>query len=255
MKKAELVEALSRYADRGTSRMRGQETLARFLAHYFDNLDIPADQMYDFWDIDSYVPQLLLGAFEMFRTSDDETIRGLRACYEEEVGHPVVDLTDIWGNGVEQGLTVQSLGYLFQDSINANWMAPQIDVVFNAERHLLHQVFYKFLDRVYRRGLYEIADECQLKGMSGTFGETTLRTYMIAGRFMLTFAQPGEEREQTVTFICADDNPLGLGAGAQSVYTDLQTAIDMINDVINGWPEDRAAQTEIIKADEKVAIG
>jgi hypothetical protein len=245
MKKAELVGALSYYADRRMGSMKGQDTLARFLAHYFNDLDIPADQKWDFWDIDQYIPQLLLGAFEALRTSEDETVRQFRTRYEKELGQPVADLTDIWGNGVGQALTVQGLGYLFKDAIGADWMADKIDTVFNAERHLLIQVFYKFLDRVFRRGLFQIADECPLKGMSGTFGETNLRTYMIAGRFMLTFARPSEQMEHSVSFVC----------GVQSVYTDLQTAIAMINDVIAVWPEDLSAQTEILKPDKKVAIG
>jgi hypothetical protein len=257
MKKAQLVEALSRYADRRMGTMKGQDTLARFLAHYFNDLDIPADQQHDFWDIEIYVPQLLLGAFEVFRTSEDETVRQLRARYEEELGRPFPDLTDIRGNGIDidQVLTVQSLGYLFRDAIGADWMADKIDTVFSAERHLLMQVFYKFLDRVFRRGLFEIADESPQRGMSGTFGETTLRTYMVAGRFMLTFARPGEQMEHSVSFVCGDDDPLGLGGGVQSVYTDLQTAIAMINDVMAGWPEGRSAQAEILKPDENVTIG
>ena len=74
MKKAALVGSLSRYADRELGSTKGQKTLARFLAHYFDSLEIPADQKWDHWSIDQYIPQLLLGAFEVFRTSEDETV-------------------------------------------------------------------------------------------------------------------------------------------------------------------------------------
>jgi hypothetical protein len=161
----------------------------------------------------------------------------------------------MWGDGLDQALTVQSLGYLFSDVLGKDWTASKIDMVFNAERHLLQQVFYKFLDRVFRHGLFQIADESPKRGMSGTFGETTLRTFIMAGRLMLTFARPGEKMEQSVSFVCGDDDPLGLGGGVQSVYTDLQTAIAMINDVITGWPEDRLAQADVFTADENVSIG
>ena len=255
MKKAELVRALNRYADQSRGRMKGQNTLARFLAHYFYNLEIPADQKKDFWDIDQFIPQLLIGAVEELRSSDEETVLQLRTRYEKELGRLLPDLTDIWGNGIDQTLTVQGLGYLFQDAMRADWIADKIDTVFNAQRHLLQQEFYKFLDRVFRRGLFQMVDESPQTGMSGTFGETTLRTYMIAGRLMLTFACPGVLLEQSVSFVCTDDDPLGLGGGVQSVYTDLQTAIAMINDVITGWPSDRTAQSKAFKADDNVSIG
>lgn len=255
MKKAELVEALSRYADQRKGSMKGQDVLARFLAHYFSELEIQADQKWDFWDIDLYIPQLLVCAFETFRTSEDETIRQFRALFEEELGRPFTDLTSIWGNGIDQALTVQALGFLFRDIIGAEWPAKEIDMVFNAERHLLEQVFYKFLDQVSRNGLFQIIDESTKRGMSGSFGQITLRTYMMAGRLMLTFARHGEEMEYRVSFVCGDDDALGLGGGTQSVYADLQTAIDMINDVIVGWPDDPSAQAEIFRIDENVSIG
>lgn len=255
MKKADLVGALSRYADRGMGRMKGQDTIARFLAMYFNELEIPADQKWDFWDIDRYIPQLLLGAFDVFRTSEDEVFRQLRTRYEEELGHPFPDLIDIWGDGVEQVITIQGLGCMFEDAIGAKWMASAIDALFNAQRHLLEQTFYTFLDRVFRRGLFEVIDTSPRRGMSGTFGETTLRSYVVAGRLMLTFARPGEQMEHSVSFVCGDDDPLGLGGGTQSVYTDLQTALAMINDVTANWPQERSAQQEVFKADENVNIG
>ncbi len=69
MKKADLVAALQRYADEGRGRMKGQSTLARFLAYYFDQLEIPADEQWKFWRIEGHLPQLLLGGLEEFRTS------------------------------------------------------------------------------------------------------------------------------------------------------------------------------------------
>ncbi len=248
MKKAELVEALRTYAERGAEVTNGRDDMARFLAGYIGNLDIPADQKWDFWHIDHHIPQLVLGAFE------DKTAWQFRMRYEDVSGRTTTSPTDIYGSGVQQSLFVQDLGYMLKDALGLDWLADKIDTVFNAERHLLQQVFYKFLSHVFQRGLFRVVDESPKRGMSGTFGETTLRTFVIAGRMMLTFARSGERAEQNVSFVCGDDDALGLGSGVQSVYTDLQTAIAMINDVINAWPEDSSAQAEIFTADEKVSI-
>jgi hypothetical protein len=255
VKKAELVDALNRYADEDESTMRGQTTLARFLAYYFGELEVPADQRWDFWRIEPHIPQLLLGAFEEFRNSQVEAVRQLREQYERETAHSFPDLTDVWGNGVVQVLAVQALGFLLRDVTGADWLESQISAVFNAQRHLLEQEFYKFLHRVLRQGLFEIINACPQRGMSGTFGPTTLRSYVIAGRLMLTFARPGEDQEQSISFVCTDDDPLGLGGGVQSVYTDIHTAMSMLADVMAAWPSDRPAQVQVFQSDPTVSLG
>ena len=254
MKKAELVSALNDYAERGVEATNGRDDLARFLADYLSELDIPADQKWDFWQIDHHIPQLVLGAFETLRMSEGESSREFSVHYGGVMGRATVDPTDIWGGGVEQSLFVQNLGYMLKDALGFDWLAKEIDMIFNAERHLLEQLFYKFLSRVFQRGLFRAIDESPKRSMSGTFGETTLRTYILAGRLMFTFARPGERAEQNVSFVCGDDDALGLGSGVQTVYTDMQTAIAMINDVITAWPEERSAQAEMFTADGSISI-
>ena len=133
-------------------------------------------------------------------------------------------------------------------------LTSKIDVVFNAKRHLLLQVFYKFLDRVFRQGLFEIINSSSQSGMSGTFGSTTLRSYTSAGSLMLTFSRPGETREQAVTFVCGEDDPFGLGGGLQTVDANLQTAIDMLIEVTNVWPQDRASRVGAFTENDKVGF-
>jgi len=120
---------------------------------------------------------------------------------------------------------------------------------------LLAQAFIKFTDQVFSRGLFEVINACNRRGMSGNFGSTQLRSFVTAGRLMLTFARPGEPQEQSVSFVCTDDDPLGLGAGAQSVYTDLPTALDMLAEVATHWPADRHAQSAAFTADDNINLG
>lgn len=258
MKKSELVSALRSYVERQQGRARGQNTLAAYFAQYFDKLDIPADTRFDHWEIDNRIAQLLVAAIEEFRTSQAIPIRGIREIYEMEVGHPMPDLTDITGDGLEQALTVQMLGFLFTDVTGQEWVSSQIDQVFNAQRYLLMQRVYVFVAKVYTKGLAKFIDDTQERGMSGEFGETTVRTYYIAGRQMITFARPNAVEgyeEHSLSLLCEEGDPLAMGIGSQSIFTDFDTALAMIDDVIINWPDDLEQAWMMVAPDDNVRIG
>ena len=253
IKKRQLVSALRLHAQSGDTIMKGQKTIADFLAFYFESLDIPADEKFEFWDIDRYIPQLILGAFDELLMSDDETIVGFRNRYIAETGHAVVSLTNIEGNGLDQSLLVETLKDIFL-KVGDQWVVNDIDTVFNAERHILRLAFYRFLNSVFSKGLFEVIDSSKKRGMSGKFGETNLRSFVAAGRMMLTFSRQYGADEHSISYVLPDDDPHGLGAGVQSLYTDLRVAIEMIDDVIENWPSEEKHQKKAFKADKNVSI-
>lgn len=257
MKKSDLVVALRNFTEMKRGTCIGQNTLAYFLAHWFDRLEIPADTEYDFWQIDNRIAQLLVSAIEELRTSEALSTRGLRERYELETGHLIPDPMDITGNGVDQVLFVQSLISLFEDVTGHNWISKQIDEVFNAQRHLLMQRVYVFVDKVYTKGLAKFIQDTQERGMSGKVGETTIRTYYLAGRQLITFARPNADEgkpEHSLTLISGEDDPLALGIGIQSVFTHLETALAMLDDVITNWPDEREQAWMLLSPDDKIGI-
>jgi hypothetical protein len=143
---------------------------------------------------------------------------------------------------------------MMKDVTKAEWIDDAIDRYVNAEFHLLQQRFDKFLRVVYKEGLFKIIKECQDRGMSGSFGNTELRTYVIAGRTMFTFARKNKEGEESLSFVSDDTDPNGLSAGVQSVYTDLGGALGMIDDVINGWPSSPDKQKRMFTVDKEVSL-
>jgi len=258
MNKNELARSLKRFGQEQRGRHRGQNVLALFLADFFQRLVIAADEKYDFWTIEDRIAQLLVGAIEEFRTSDDPSVAEMRATYEGQVGHPMPDLMDVTGNGLDQALTVQSLGFLFEEVTGEGWVSKGIDQVFNAQRYYLQQQVLVFVAKVFTKGLSGFIHEGQDRGMSGKFGQTTLRTYWLAGRLMMTLARPSDDEsqdERSLTLICEDDDPLALGIGIQSVYTDLNTALAMIDEVINVWPSNLEDAWMMMAPDDKVGIG
>jgi hypothetical protein len=255
MKKAELVAALVAYADHDRRQMRGQAELARYLAYWFNELKIRHNERYDFWQIEHYLPQLLLRALDDLHGSDEQGIVQQREVYEQELG-PFPNLTKVGvGDMFEQAMVIRSVGQLIADITDLPYLKDAIDTLFNAERHLIEQGFYRFLSRVYSQGLVAVIDGSSQRGMSGQFGQTTLRSYVMAGRLMLTFARGDSEHgEQDITFVCEEGDELGLASGMQSCYADVFTALAMFDDVISGWPSDPEAQIERFTARQSVTM-
>jgi len=282
--KKELVESLRKYcatydievSARRRVDCRGQKTLAAFLADYFEKLNIPSDEKYDFWSIDDYLPKLLVAAFETLRTSDEEWVVGYRQKFERESEHKVPNITDLKDGSTfdmfDRSSDVQTLGFMMRDLMGERGerIKSDIDKYCNAQHYVLKQTMDKFLRRVWWRGMYEMTNRCRVSGMSGKFSETELRTFVTGGRVMLTFARRKEGRtgvylggelveelpyqEDDVSFVGDDSDPLGLGTGLQSLHADLRTAQDMIEDVINNWPENEEEREKVYKVDKKVSI-
>lgn len=284
MHKKDLIKGLTKFVEtydvaaanygnqRYEVRWNGQKAFASFLIHYFENLQIPHDEKYDFWTIEHHLPELMVDAFEQLRTgTDDATVR-LRQAYEAETGYEVPNITDLGASNIfdQQSAVQTTLGFMLKELTGRDWVEKKIDTYCNAQKYVLQQTFDKFLRLVYRKGLGEMANKCDKRGMSGKFGETELRTFIMAGRIMFTFARRKEGKtsvylrnklvetlpyqEDSVSFVGEDGDTLCLSAGLQSVDTDLRTCLDMIEDTIKNWPATQQEQKKIYKADQDVSI-
>lgn len=136
----------------------GQKAFATFLIHYLTNLHIPHDEKYDHWDIEHYLPELMVDAFEQLRTSTDEVIVPFRKAYEDEACQNVPNITDLGASNIlEQSSAIQTtLGFLLREVTGQDLVATQIDTYCKAQMYVLQQTFDKFLRRVYRQGLYGV---------------------------------------------------------------------------------------------------
>ncbi len=133
MHKKDLINSLRRFViDYGTTdqvRWRGQKTFAEFLIMYLTGLNIPHDEKYDFWEIEPYLPQLMVGAFEHLRTGTDQATVRFRQLYEVETGHEVPNITDLGVSSLlDQGSAVQTtLGFVLKDITGREGIGQEID--------------------------------------------------------------------------------------------------------------------------------
>lgn len=237
MHKKELIVKLKNLST--NRRWKGQISFSKFLIFYLENLNIPADEKYDHWRIEPYLHDICVDAFEELRTSEDPKIAKFRKQYEDDTGHEVPNVLDLGVSHLfDRGNAVQTtIGFLLADVLEDRYITSQVDAYCNAQSYVLQQTFDKFLRQVYRRGMFKLINESNERGMSAVFGDTVLRTYTICGRIMFTFAN----KEEDVTFIAEDGDPLCYSSGLQSINTEFRGALDLIEDVIKHWPEVQAA--------------
>lgn len=107
-----------------------------------------------------------------------------------------------------------------------------------------------FIKRVYTRGLYAIIRDYSGRGMSGQFGATTLASWEMAGRIMLTFERAGA----TVTFLADASEPSGRSMGLHTQESTDKQARAMISEVVAHWPDTYVGRIAVYRGDDDVRL-
>ena len=139
-------------------------------------------------------------------------------------------------------------------------MTPQVAThvrrrakIVGSSRAYINTEFLQFAEEVYDRGgLYAKLDECKQRGMTGTFGDTTLRSYVLAGQgVMLTFVRTTSNGgELLASFICNDGDPHGVSGGITALYAEPWDVVQMLREVRDNWAE----QTQNYTGSESVSL-
>lgn len=254
MKKKDLISKLQGYIAIGEFKWKGQRSFAAFLLDYLHKLSIPADEKYDFWALDHYLPQLLVDAFEELRIGTSEYVLHHRKKYERDTEHPVPDILNINGGNIyhRQSAIQTTLGFLMKDLTGDSHICSAIDAYCYAQDYMLQATFDKFLRHVYRKGMFDLIDKCELKGMNGKFGSVDVLTFSMCARTQIQFDH--SDGKQSVSFMMEEDDPLAYSAGIQSVHTDVHTGCFMIEEVIKNWPAEIDLQQQRFTANGKVTL-
>lgn len=250
MNKDELIGRLLSYGvrvDHG-----GRRTLARFLTEYLTQMEVSKDDD----PFGYHLPHIMADALEELRTGTDKYVVDYRQLFEKETGYNVPNITKVGeGDGLFRTSVVVWLEYIAKEITDDECSGNMVDRYLNAQLYVVQQAFDEFLRKVYRRGLFNLIKEGNNRGMSGTFGETELRSFVSAGRLMLTFARKqNDKNEIDVSFLAGDNNPQAYSAGVQSIHAGLPDCLAMINEVIEHWSIDKEKQTAIFKT-ASVGIG
>ncbi|MES2213526.1 MAG: hypothetical protein V4473_01635 [Patescibacteria group bacterium] len=248
MKKKQVLTRLDTHIKRGNIQVKGEIAFAQFFHWWLGKLTIPADEKYDFYQIEHFLPQLAVDAWEAMRTGTDEVALLYRQRYEQSTSRLPVNLMELGENILQQASGITVIRYVLSAVVGERWIEDKVDAYCHAQSTALQGMFDKFLRLVYGRGLFEVIQASKSSGMNGRFGSTDLRTWVSAGRTMFTFARPKKKGDEvSVSFVAGDDDALALEAGIQSVEANLPTAFSMIEDVIARWPNTREKQEAIFR--------
>ena len=107
-----------------------------------------------------------------------------------------------------------------------------------------------FFQRVYQNGLYDLIDQHGSGGMSGTFGTCRMRSFLSAGRVMITFAQPGTGGRDkcSYTIVGLDGDSRGESFNADSREGTDTDITAMLLSLLDKWPSDRRRQAQMFRA-------
>jgi len=248
MKKKEVIEAMACFVLSSDCSWKGQRPFVEFLMQYIAQNEMPGDK-YDFIFISQYFHKIVLDAAIAFRMSNEPNAVALRAKFEEETGHEVPDVT---GFGKHSCSFVQICMQFVAKKVfgdQGSYISSRIDALCNAHWHALDQVFRKFIHHVWRNGICELIEKSSERGLRGEFGDVTLLTYTIAGRTAIQF---DKKDGASISYMAEEDDHTGYSAGINYCHTDLHTACNMIQTVIDNWSKNRAEQEKIFFSDKEV---
>jgi len=259
MKKSELVIKVKDYIEGGSMRTKGEKSFLSFFSEFLVKLEIPADKEYDHWNIERYLPEIVVAAHELFYEGEDDLAKKWRAEYEQDTKNPVPHLTNIGESPiVYQAVEIGMISHAFERIIGGELgtnVYRLIETYCATQSMFVQQSFDVFARRVYQKGLFEIIRNCKYRGMNGEFGETWLRSYILGGRIIFTFCRKnGDEHESQVSFVGEENDPFLFSAGLQSIDVDVHLCVEMIMDVVKNWPKSQTDQKKIFFSDEEVKL-
>lgn len=244
--------------------------IAGYLQYFFDK--VVKENYGQGISIAQLLPEYIVEAFELLATSEETAIVAYRQRLMETFDlREIPDLLDIRG-GLDRQMLVMKISFLIGKIVQNKFIEKNVEAYLFAQDKVLDHALHKFNRRVYRTNLWKMMEDSSERGFSGKFGSTTLRTYYMAGRTMLTFARepvvevtfegddsisfPDElQIESSVTFVADASDSTGLRTGLQSCYADITTAVAMIEEVICNWPKTIDEQVQIFAPDREVSIG
>lgn len=252
----DLIKRIQEWLSHPDITWKGEVTLARYL-HAFFSTRVTEDYGLGI-SIMQLMPEYLVEAMELLRTSDDNEVAAFRSEYLQELEYPVFpNLTEVGFGGLDRNQIVMMLSFIM-GKLDDRWIEEKILGYFFAQDRVLDHALHRFNSHVFRQGMWQQTEDCQTHGMSGQFGSTKLRTYYIAGRIMITFARKRDgfsDGEESVTFVADSSDQSGMRTGLQTCFADLQTAVAMIEEVVGLWPKTLKDQQKVYKSDQEVAIG
>lgn len=213
---------------RTEARYKGVNMLARSFAKYLQGPTIPGPEagLNWFW----YLPKYLDDAFTAFRL--DTAWADLRDAYRAETYDDIPSFTDVHIGGFHRLLVIPDLVRVVVEAAGDRADEANIMLAVHAQQACIDAAWRKFVRVAYSPMLKRINTNNR-----GTFGQTTLTTGATGGRVAFQFTRDGGRAD--MTYIAADNDPVGYRSGSNVTATPYAVCVAMIEEVAALWQVDK----------------
>jgi hypothetical protein len=223
----------------------GKKEVATYFGWYFKHK--LADD-FDATGIDLFLPKLAAEAMLIFKDSSDPIVETLRTKYLNHVRmYQVPDVLDIQADDYRL-LLCNRVARLLAEVTNIKDISTAVEQYLLAQDNTLSQLLLRFNMSVWQTGLWNfVRTKPANTGHIGTFGKTTLGLYINGPTVHLTFVRLQENNSEghSVCFTANITDKVGTQTDLSTIQVTLGTAMDMISDVIQHWPDSREEQSRL----------
>ena len=223
----------------------------KFLFKHLEQLDLSWYKKNVSKDISHIVPEIVVDAFEVLRTSDAPWAIRCREEYENETGYPIPDVMNIGASDIIiQQLTVNSVMYRpFTEMMGEKEIAEGIKCICNAQLYSIMQLFGEFAREVYRDGFHSVIQNTKGKCISSWIGNTELSACSLEDPKVvhISFSRTYGKPNYNITFVVKANEPFAYGAYIHSCNTNVSCCLEMIQDVIANWPQEELRYNNLFR--------
>lgn len=247
MNRSALVEKFTNYVPEiGSKGWLGKKELATFLAWYFK---YALRDEFDSTGIEVYLAKLTTEAMLVFKNSRDSGVEALRTKYLNKVRlYSFPDLTDIQEDSYRL-LICNRVAHLMAEATGIKNLAVEIEQYLLAQDHAVDHSLQRFNRQVWNGGLWNyIRTKPTGRGVLGTFGQTKLGLFVVGPSVTISFVNLDQElgsKGYGVCFSATISDKTGINTALSSINVTLGSAMAMIEEVVNAWPSEREAQSEL----------
>lgn len=256
MNRSELVHELDRFVSAKRFEFKGDRELALYLMWFFTSQVKP---QHDSTGIEAYLPKYLFEAMLLFRESDDELVIAHRELYmlATEMQGTFPDIISISYASSDRNSVIRELASLIERVTGDRMLRVRINSYFDAQETVLKQFLHMFVLKVYRQGLYELIRGAD-RDFVLQFGNTsmfvgvkttikfTLKKIDKSSMSSLVVSLSKNPVDGELTFGTYDYDVTGMELSLNWIRVPLNTAIEMIYDIVSGWPIDPVQQRLIV---------
>lgn len=193
------------------------------------------------------IPRLVVEAIEDLASGETPEVSEYRQKYLiARQSSRIPAITDISKTGGNRMLLVEQVKEIFLKATSMPGLVAEIVGYMMAQDAVLLLHVQKFAKSVWRNGLHSILSRYTNLTTEITAYGVLLKLRCTKGLIFLEMRSESMRDEEAVTFVAQNKDTLGIGLAIQYCTMPLFAAIQLLQVLIDAWPDDEAEQLELL---------